>query len=59
MPLENEIQKLWDLDSLGIREVNEVQEAFSDDISFSGDRYSVRLPWKVGHATLPANCILC
>ena len=44
-PLENEIQKL----------VNEVQEAFSDDISFNGDRYSVRLAWKVGHATLPAN----
>ena len=54
-PLENEIQKLWDLDSLGIREVNEVQEAFSDDISFNGERYSVRLPWKVGHATLPTN----
>ena len=54
-PLENEIQKLWDLDSLGIREVNEVQEAFSDDISFNRERYSVRLPWKVGHATLPTN----
>ena len=41
---------MWDLDILGIREVNEVQEAFSDDVSFN-ERYSVRLPWKVGHAT--------
>ena len=44
-----------DLDSLGIRETDEVHEIFNDDIIFNGERYSVRLPWKVGHATLPTN----
>ena len=56
---ENEIQreicKLWDLDSLGIKKIDEVHEAFIDSIMFDGERYSVRLPWKKGHGDLPSN----
>ena len=59
MSEENEIQreicKLWDLDSLGIKKIDEVHEAFVDSITFDGERYSVRLPWKKGHGDLPSN----
>ena len=53
--LENELKKLWDLETLGIRETQGVQEEFLDNISFNGDRYSVKLPWKVSHRSLPTN----
>ncbi|XP_068749238.1 uncharacterized protein [Montipora capricornis] len=35
--LEEGVQKLWDLETLGIREENEVHEALKDGISFNGD----------------------
>ena len=54
MQIDEEVHKLWDLDSLGIREKNEVHEQLIDEISFTGTRYSVRLPWKIGHV-LPSN----
>jgi hypothetical protein len=53
--LDDAVHRLWDLDSLGIKETDEVYEAFGDSIRFDGVRYSVKLPWKVGHATLPTN----
>ena len=53
--LDRAVHKLWDLDSLGIRVENEIHEGIIDDILFTGDRYSVGLPWKVGHAPLPTN----
>ena len=53
--LDAKLQRLWDLDSLGIREQDEVHENVLDDILFSGKRYSVGLPWKVGHKPLPSN----
>ncbi|KAK3700757.1 hypothetical protein QZH41_010939, partial [Actinostola sp. cb2023] len=53
--LEREVHRLWDFDSVGIRETIEVHEAFCDNITFNGTRYSVGLPWKVSHATLPTN----
>ena len=46
---------MWDLDSLGIKKIDEVHEAFIDSITFDGERYSVRLPWKKGHGDLPSN----
>ena len=30
-------------------------EEFIDNISFNGTRYSVKLPWKEGHDSLPSN----
>ncbi len=53
--VENEVSKLWDLDSLGIRVNDEVHETFEDDIEFRNGRYSVKLPWKQGHDSLPSN----
>ena len=47
-----DVQRLWDLETLGIPPVNEVHEEFVDSISFENDRYSVKLPWKEGHDTL-------
>lgn len=53
--LEDGVRKLWDLETLGIREENEIHEALKDGISFNGERYEVSLPWKEGHGPLPNN----
>ena len=49
------VNKLWDLDSLGIREDNQVHENLVDNICFTGERYQVGLPWKIGNGDLPTN----
>lgn len=49
------VNRLWDLETLGIRECDEVHEEFLDSIRFTGERYSVRLPWKEGQEELPSN----
>ena len=53
--IESSFHKLWDLDSLGIKENDRVHEDVIDHIEFTGERYSVRLPWKVGHGPVPLN----
>ena len=53
--LENNVRKLWSFEGLGISEGGSVHEEFLDNISFTGIRYSVKLPWKVGHDELPDN----
>lgn len=53
--LQDSARKLWDFETLGIREENEVHEALKDAISFNGKRYEVGLPWKEGHGPLPNN----
>jgi len=53
--LQDGARKLWDFETLGIREENEVHEALKDAISFNGKRYEVGLPWKEGHTPLPRN----
>ena len=53
--LNKEVSKLWDLESLGISQTEEVYEEFVDSISFNGSRYLVKLPWKEGHPVLPDN----
>ena len=57
--IEEQVNKLWDLDSLGIRPKDNVHEALLDDIVFTGERYSVSLPWKEGHGPLPLNYNKC
>ena len=52
--------KLWDLESLGIRPENDAsKESFVDEIQFTGSRYSVKLPWKAGHGPIPQNYSTC
>ncbi|XP_014676190.1 PREDICTED: uncharacterized protein LOC106816151 [Priapulus caudatus] len=53
--IDRDIHKLWDLETLGIRESEDVSEEFADTIRFTGQRYSVKLPWKESHRTLPSN----
>ena len=50
-----ETRRLWDFDTLGIREECDVHETLKDAISFNGKRYQVGLPWKEAHAPLPSN----
>ena len=57
--IEEQVNKIWDLDSLGIRPKDNVHEALLDDIVFTGERYSVSLPWKEGHGPLPLNYNNC
>ena len=53
--LSDNIDKLWDLETIGIRPTDEVHEGLIDNIEFTGERYSVGLPWKVGHGPLQTN----
>ncbi|XP_028408222.1 uncharacterized protein LOC114530803 [Dendronephthya gigantea] len=53
--LESNVQKLWSFEGLGISEEDKVHEEFLDEISFTGSRYSVKLPWKESHKKLPDN----
>jgi hypothetical protein len=55
--LESNIQKLWSFEGLGIVEEDKTHEEFLDSISFTGTRYSVKLPWKEGHDKLPDNYV--
>ena len=57
--MEEKVSKLWYLGTLGIRPENEVHEQLIDEISFSGERYTVDLPWKVGHDDFPSNYNVC
>ena len=56
---ESDLKRLWDLETLGIREADDVYEGFKDNIRFNGYRYSVRLPWKAGSYHLPDNKAMC
>ena len=53
--IENNLKKLWDYETLGIRETDDVYEDMGDSIRFTGERYSVKLPWKTGNYHLPDN----
>ena len=53
--LYEDFEKLWDLDSIGIREKDTVLEAFEKNVSFQDGKYSVHLPWKEHHKLLPDN----
>ena len=50
--LERNVQRLWDLEALGIAGSSEVYEDFVGSIAFNCTRYSVKLPWKEGHNSL-------
>ena len=53
--IENNLKKLWDYETLGIREKDDVYEDMVDSIRFTSERYSVKLPWKTGNYHLPDN----
>ena len=53
--LESNIERLWSFEGLGIVEKDRAHKHFLDGISFTGNRYSVKLPWKEDHDNLPDN----
>lgn len=53
--LDRNVQRLWDLETLGVTACDGVYEEFIESISFNGPRYSVKLPWKESHDSLPSN----
>ena len=54
--LEKNVERLWSFEGLGIVEKDDkVHEEFLDGITFTGSRYSVKLPWKEGRDRLPDN----
>ena len=46
--LEGEINKFWDLESLGIKTPS-IHEEFLEKLTHRGDHYQVNLPWKATH----------
>ena len=54
--LEKNVERLWSFEGLGIVEKDDkVHEEFLDGITFTGSRYSVKLPSKESHDRLPDN----
>ena len=51
---ESELQRMWDLETLGIKGGDDVHEELIGKIKFNGIKYSVKLPWKQGHERIPA-----
>ena len=59
LSVEGNVNRLWDLDTMDIRQEDEAHEEFIDKIMFTGTEYSVELPWEVGHDKLPSNYANC
>ena len=55
MEIENNLRKLWGLETLGIREKDVIHENLLETIEYTGKQYRVKLPWEVGHPPLPSN----
>ena len=53
--LESNVQRLWSLEGLGIIDEDTVHGEFLDGVTFTGSRYSVKLPWKEAHDKLSDN----
>ena len=50
----DQLEKIWDLDTVGIREGDKVHTDVKDNIMFNGSRNAVELPWKPGKYVYPA-----
>ena len=54
--INDDLQKFWDLETLGTKgHETSVYDKFSNDITFTGKRYQVKLPFKDNHLMLPEN----
>ena len=53
--MERKIDDLFNLEALGISEIDSVHETFTKDIKFVNGHYVVRLPWREHHDILPDN----
>ena len=59
--IASEVERLWDLETVGIREGDPVHTELKDTVKFNGTRYVVKLPWKSEsiRASLQDNKQLC
>ena len=53
--IEKRVDDLFNLEAIGISEIDSVHETFTKDIKFVDGHYSVRLPWREHHDILPDN----
>ena len=53
--LDSAVSSLWNLENLGILDKNSVHDEFLENIFFDKGRYTVRLPFRKHHNTLPDN----
>ena len=54
--LYNQLEKLWDLETLGIRDNEFTTESkFMEEINFNGKLYEIKLPFREEHPLLPDN----
>ena len=53
--LDRKVKELYELETLGITEVDSVEETFTKDIQFEQGHYKIKLPWREHHDILPDN----
>ena len=53
--LDRKVNELFELETLGITEVDSVEETFTKDIQFEQGHYKIKLPWREHHDILPDN----
>ena len=54
--LDDQLSNFWELESTGIKQkCDSVLDKFLEGLTFNGERYEVRLPWKSSHLILPDN----
>ena len=53
--LQSTLSNFWELESSGMKQdCNSIRDKFLEDISYDGERYQVKFPWKNPHTILPA-----
>ena len=57
--LDQQVHKLWDLETIGIIDNDSVHDEFLRKLKFENKRYSVSLPFRRHHDVLPDNFDLC
>ena len=55
MTLTEQVSRLWDIESIGIRDMQDVRKSFIENVSFQNGRYSVSLPFKEYVQDIPVN----
>ena len=54
--LDDQLSNFWELESIGIKQkCDSVHDKFLEGLTFNGERYEVRLPWKSSYPILPDN----
>ena len=57
--LDQQVHKLWDLETIGIIDNDSVHDEFLRNLKFKNKRYTVSLPFRRHHDVLPDNFDLC